>query len=420
MTDTATGAQSVPNRWLPVVGGVLLNIVLGTFYAWSVFVLPLEKEFGWVRAQTSWTFSIGVFSIAFWFVVAGRLQDTRGPRSIAALGGLLFSLGFFLASMTKSLPWLYIGFGAMVGAGNGFGYAVPIPVVSKWFPDKRGLALGIVIGGYGLGSGIFGPIAGRLIQEIGWRATFRSYGVLFLVITMVGASLLRNPPRGYHPRGFNAAAQAKALVERSKRDIPTGEMLRSRNFYLLWLAYFFGSMAGLILISQLVPFATQAGIGSVALIALVVGASGNTSGRILSGWMSDVFGRLNVLRLMILISAVAMPLLYVFSGNVVAFAVGVFVVYYCFGTLLAVFAATAADFYGTKYLGMNYGLLFLAWGVSALFAPPIAGRLYDTFGNYQYAFFCAAGLSVVALISLMLAKTPRNEPPPASGLVGET
>ena len=302
----------------------------------------------------------------------------------------------------------------MVGAGNGFGYSVGIPVVSKWFPDKRGLALGIVIGGYGAGAGIFGPLAARLIEQIGWQATFRIYGFLFFVITLIGAWLLNAPPDGYKPEGWDPAAQARVAVTRSKRDIPTGEMLRTPTFYALWFAYFFGSMAGLMLISQLVPFGTQVGVGSVALIGLIVGAIGNTSGRILSGWLSDAFGRLNVLRLMILISAIAMPLLYVFGAQILAFSVGVFVVYYCFGTLLAVFAATSADFYGTKYLGFNYGLLFLAWGLSALVAAPVAGRLYDTFGNYQYAFFGAAGLSVVALVSLLLAQTPRSEGAPAS------
>ena len=121
----------------------------------------------------------------------------------------MFGLGFFLASMTTSLPWLYIGFGAMIGAGNGFGYAITIPVISKWFPDKRGLALGIVIGGYGIASGVWGPIAARLIEGIGWQATFRLYGFLFLAITMIGSWLLRNPPEGYHPPGWDAAAQAK-------------------------------------------------------------------------------------------------------------------------------------------------------------------------------------------------------------------
>ncbi len=404
----------VPNRWLPLIGGVLMNTVMGTFYAWSLFIEPLEEEFDWLRAQTSWTFSIGIVSIAVWFVVAGRLHNRWGFRPVAVLGGLLFSLGFFLASFTQSLPWLYIVFGALGGAGNGFGYSVPIPVISKWFPDKRGLALGIAIGGYGAGAGIFGPIADRLIESIGWQATFRTLGFVFFAITMVGAWLLKGPAEGYQPPGWDAAAQAKVAASRSARDIPTGEMLRTPTFYRLWVAYFFGSMAGLGLISQLVPFGTQAGIGSVVLIGLVAGSLGNVSGRILSGWMSDIFGRLNILRLMVLVSAIAMSLLFVSGSQILAFVAGVFVVYYCYGTLLAVFAATSADFYGTKYLGTNYGLLFLAWGLSALVAAPVAGWVYDTFGNYQYAFFGAAGLSLVALVSLLLVQTPRSEGAPAS------
>ena len=393
----------------PLIGGIMMNIVLGTSYAWSVFVLPLEGEFGWSRTETSITFTIIIMSVATWFLVAGRLQDRFNPRPIAALGGILFSLGFFLGSVTNSLTWLYIGFGAMIGAGNGFGYAITIPVISKWFPDKRGLALGVVIGAYGLGSGVWGPIASRLIDSMGWQATFRLYGFLFIVITMIGSWLLRNPPEGYRPPGWDAAAQTKASAARSTVDVPTSEMIRKPTFYFLWAAYMLGSAAGLMLISQLVPFGGQLGIASVALIGLAVGAAGNMSGRILSGWMSDTFGRVNTLRLMMFISAVSMPLLYTFGANVVAFSVGVFVVYYCFGTLLSVFAATSADFYGTKFLGMNYGLLFLAWGVSALVGPPIGARIFDAFGNYQFAFFTASALSLLAIGALSMAKAPTRE-----------
>lgn len=416
--DGVMAAQDVGathNRWLVVVGGVLLNLVLGTSYAWSAFVLPLEREFGWTRTETSVTFTMIVLNIAIWFVVAGRLQDRIGPRPVAIIGGVLYALGFFLGSLTTTLPWLYFAFGALIGAGNGFGYAITIAVASKWFPDKRGLALGIVIAGYGAGSGIFGPVAARLIEQIGWQATFRAYGLLFVVIAVVAAWLLRNPPEGYRPAGWDAAAQAKVAVFRSARDIPTSEMLRTSTFYFLWLAYWLGSAAGLMLISQLIPFGTQAGIASVALIGLTIGAAGSMSGRLFSGWMSDTFGRLNTLKLMIFISAIAMPLLYLLQTNLLAFSVLVFVVYYCYGTLLSVFAATSADFYGTRYMGTNYGLLFLAWGVSALLGPPIAGRLYDAFGNYQYAFFTASALSLLALGSLTLAKTPQHQPSSYAG-----
>jgi OFA family oxalate/formate antiporter-like MFS transporter len=393
---------------LPLVGGMLLNVVLGTSYAWSTFVPPLEKQFGWTRTETSITFTIIVLNIGFWFLVAGRLQDRMNPRPLALVGGILFALGFFLGSMTNSLPWLYLAFGMMIGAGNGIGYCITIPVVTKWFPDRRGAAVGAVIAAYGLGSGVWGPLAGMLIESMGWQTVFRLYGGMFLVLATVGAWFLTNPPAGWSPAGWNPASQAK-VVARTSRDVPTGEMLRHPTFYCLWLAYLLGSAAGLMLISQLVPFGTKAGIPRVATIGLLAGAVGNMSGRFLSAWFSDTFGRVNTLRLMMLVSAIAMPLLYAFQGSVVAFSIGVIVVYYCYGTLLSVFAATSADFYGTKYMGLNYGLLFLAWGVSALLGPIIGGYVYDAFGSYRYAFFAASGLSILAILCLFGAKTPQHE-----------
>ncbi len=403
MADTPT------NRWKPLVGGTLLNVVLGTFYSWSVFVLPLEQEFGWVRQQTSWVFSIGILTMAVTFVLAGRLHAIVGFRPLAAIGGVLFSLGFFLSSFTSSLTVLYLAYGLLAGAGNGIGYSIATPVVTKWFPDKRGLAIGIAVGGYGAGSGIFGPIAAELlIPGVGWEATFQIYGLVFLVLALAGAWLLKPAPDGYAPAGWHPS-QLKSAVTPVGRDVTTGEMLRGSSFYFLFLAYFFGAIAGLGLISQLVPFGTEAGIGSVALIGLVVGAIGNTTGRVLSGALSDNLGRLNVLRLMVVVSAVAMPALYMFGSHVLFFVVGVFAVYYCYGTLLAVFAATSADFYGTKHFGVNYGLLFLAWGIAAVAGSQLAGFVYDTFGNYQYAFFGAAVLSIVSLLCLLAAKNPTAE-----------
>ena len=150
------------NRSLPVVGGILMNLALGTLYAWSTFVLPLEKEFGWTRADTSWVYTIAVICFALSFLLAGRIQDVKGPKVCALIGGVFVSAGFLLASFTTSLFTLYVFFGVIVGIGNGFGYATPMPVASKWFPDKRGLVVGLMVGGYGAGSAIFGssPSAG--------------------------------------------------------------------------------------------------------------------------------------------------------------------------------------------------------------------------------------------------------------------
>src|SRR5438552_2254318 len=270
------------NRWRVVVGGVSMNLALGSLYAWSVFVLPLEKEFGWTRSQTSWVYTIAVVVFASTFVLAGRLQDRLGPRPCAFAGAILVWLGFFVASFTTSLWFLYVAFGLVVGAGNGFGYATPMPVASKWFPDRRGLVVGLMVGGYGAGSAIIGPIATSLITSVGWRPTFRMLGVVFLAMGLIGAWLLENPPHGYRPPG---------------------------------------------------------------------------------------------------------------------------------GTPLSVFASATAHLYGTRNLGLNYGVLSAAWGAAGVFGPMIGGRVFDTFGDYRYAFYAASALAIAAFGSLAMVRPLRARGP---------
>ena len=398
-------AEAHISRWWRVVGGLSMNLALGTLYAWSVFVAPLEKEFGWKRADTSLIISIAIFVFAISFVLAGRLQDKKGPFWISVTGGVLVSIGFFLSAWTTSLGWIFFVFGVLGGIGNGFGYATPIPVMAKWFPDKRGLAVGLAVAGYGGGSAIFGPLAGNwLIPTYGWRTAFQVLGGIFLVMTMIGAFLLKNPPAGYRPPGWAPAPAAKAAA--STHEFSPGETLKTPAFYFMWVAYCLGTIAGFMAISQLVPYAKSVGLAALGTTAIVVGAFGNAAGRILSGWLSDAMGRLNVLRLMIAISAVAMPLLYIAGGNPALLFVMVFVIYWCYGTQLSVNASTTSDFWGTKNAGINYGMLFTAWGVAGLIGPRIAGTLFDKYQNYQAAFYWAAGLAVVALVAELLARRP--------------
>jgi OFA family oxalate/formate antiporter-like MFS transporter len=385
-----------------------MNLALGSLYAWSVFVAPLEKQFGWKRAQTSNVFTIAVVVFALSFILAGRLQDKLGPFWISVTGGLLVSIGFFLSAYTTSLNYLYICFGVLGGIGNGFGYATPIPVMAKWFPDRRGLAVGLAVAGYGGGSAIFGPLANlNLIPNYGWQATFKILGCIFLVMTMIGAFLLKNPPTGYRPAGWTPATAAKAAA--TTYEFRPGEVLGTSTFYFMWIAYALGTSAGLMVISQLVPFARSQGVSSAALatMGLFVGAIGNASGRILSGWMSDALGRLNVLRLMIALSAIAMPILYAVGANVALLYILVFAVYWCYGTQLSVNASTTSDFWGTKNAGINYGLLFTAWGVAGIIGPRIGGVLFDRYKNYKAAFYTAAVLAVVALVCEFIAKRPQ-------------
>jgi OFA family oxalate/formate antiporter-like MFS transporter len=314
-----------------------------------------------------------------------------------------------LCSYTTNLTYLYLCFGVVGGLGNGFGYATPIPVMAKWFPDKRGLAVGLAVGGYGAGSAIFGPLSQlKLIPSYGLPTTFQILGAVFLVMTLAGAFLLRNPPLGYKPAGWVSAAGQFTVPA---HEFTPGEVLATPRFYLMWVGYALGCSSGLMVISQLVPFATSAGIAAASLttMTLVVGAFGNASGRILSAWMSDRLGRINVLRTMIGISMVAMPLLYAASGNIARLYLLVFVVYWCYGTQLSVNGAAAADFWGTRNAGINYGMLFTAWGVAGIIGPRIGGVLYDKYHNYQAAFYTAAALAGVALVCELLVKQPGAE-----------
>lgn len=395
------------NRWWRLVGGLSMNLALGTLYGWSVFVAPLEEQFGWKRADTSMVFTIAVAVIALCFLLAGRIQDKYGPLVCSVTGGILVSLGFYLCSYTTSLGYLYLCFGVIGGMGSGFGYSTPIPVMAKWFPDKRGLAVGLAVGGYGAGSAIFGPLAQlKLIPAYGLPATFRILGAIFLVMTMVGAFLLRNPPAGYRPEGWSPEDAKKAAAG---RDFTPGEVLRTPTFYLMWVAYALGCSAGLMVISQLVPFAKSVGIAAASLstMTLVVGAVGNAAGRTLSGWMSDKLGRINVLRAMIGICVVAMPALYAAGSNVALLYVAVFVVYWCYGTQLSVNGAAASDFWGTKNAGVNYGMLFTAWGVAGIIGPRIGGVLFDRYHNYEAAFYAASALAAVALVCEFGARRPK-------------
>jgi len=396
------------SRWWRVAGGLMMNLALGSLYAWSVFVAPLEKEFGWKRADTSMVFTYAVVVFAISFIVAGRLQDRYGPFWVSITGGLLVSIGFFLCAYTSSLNYLYICFGVLGGIGNGFGYATPIPVMAKWFPDRRGLAVGLAVAGYGGGSAIFGPLSNLyLIPNFGWRSTFMILGGIFLVMTMIGSFLLKNPPAGYKPPGWTPAPAAKAAA--TTYDFSPGEVLQTPAFWFMLVAYALGTSAGLMVISQLVPFARSQGIPSTALqtMTLLVGAIGNASGRIFSGWLSDTLGRLNTLRLMIAISAVAMPILYAVGSNVTLLYVMVFVVYYCYGTQLSVNASTTSDFWGTKNAGINYGLLFTAWGAAGIIGPRIGGKFFDKYHNYEYAFYTAAVLAAIALFCELAARRPK-------------
>jgi OFA family oxalate/formate antiporter-like MFS transporter len=403
----STGEQPQISRWWRLIGGLLMTLALGTLYAWSVFVAPLENEFGWKRAQTSTVFTFAVVVFAASLLLAGKLQDRFGPFWISATGSILITLSFFLFTYTSSLYYLYFVYGVLGGIGNGFGYGTVVPVMAKWFPDRTGLAIGLALAGYGGGSAIFGTFANLvLFPHFGWRASCMILSGIFLVMTMTGAFLMKNPPAIRHSPDPTSAYRVPVI----RHQFTPNEIVRTPAFYLLWLGFGLGSTAGLMVISQLIPFARNQGISSAAIatMGLVVGAFGNVSGRILAGWLSDLLGRLNTLRVVLFISTVAMPALYWAGANITGLYVLIFIVYFCYGTQASVNPATIADFYGTRHAGTNYGLLFTAWGFSGILGPTIGGVLFDRYRNYGAAFYTAAVLAFIAFTCVLAARRPSS------------
>jgi MFS transporter, OFA family, oxalate/formate antiporter len=412
LSDTATPLP----RWHALAGGGFLNIALGTYYAWSVFVPALEREFHWSRTETSLVATINMVMLATMYNVAGTIIGRVGARKIAVFGGLCFSAGIFLASFSHSLFTLYLTAGFLVGLGLGFGYLPPISVGFKWFPESRGLVSGLAIGIFAAGSGIVGPVAGGfqpfgwggLVEKFGWRGTFQMLAVIYFVLSMIGAYWLKDPPEGY------AAALPKprssSATKVSSVNLTTSQMMKVWTFYPLWIAYMLGCIAGTMTISQVVPFARSAGFSATAAaFAITIGAAGSALGRFLSGWMSDHMGRLLTVRVVLVLSFLAAPALYFFRESVPAFYVLLFIVYYAYGTQLSVYTALAGDFYGPKHSAANYGILLLAWGTAGIFGPLIGGQVFTATGNYQVAFFLASGAALASLLLLTIAKPPTEE-----------
>ncbi|HEU5361495.1 MAG TPA: OFA family MFS transporter, partial [Candidatus Deferrimicrobiaceae bacterium] len=369
------------NRWFRVAGGVAMNLCFGAAYAFSIFLAPLQREFGWTRAQVSLAFTLSIAFIAVGVLTGGRWHDRKGPAPVAITGALLFSAGIFLSRYTHALWWLYSCYGVLVGFASGVGYVCPLAVGMKWFPDKRGLVTGLMVMGYGAGGALIAPLAGLLLHRYGWRDTFALLGLGFLVVTTAGSFFLRNPPEGWQPKGW-IPPSPKASPFHSPRDYPPGEMLRTGTFYRMWIAYALGTTAGLMVIGHLAAFAEGSGF-SAREAALSVGilSVGNGFGRIGSGWLSDHIGRTRTLALVMGGTALLL-LLEPRVGTVPLLYGSVFLIGYCYGSQLAVFPSATADFFGIRNLGNNYGLLLTAWGTAGIIGPMAGGKIYDATQSY--------------------------------------
>jgi OFA family oxalate/formate antiporter-like MFS transporter len=437
--------QKIMNRWLAVVGALLIQISLGAIYIYSVFKPALKAKFpDWSDTDLALPSQLVLAFFAFSMIFFGRVQDKVGPRIIATLGGIILGAGLVLASFAQSLTMFVLGFSILGGIGIGAAYVCPIATCVKWFPDKRGLITGLAVAGFGAGGLVFTPVAKMFIASNGIMPTFMYLGGIFFVAVIIGAQFMRNPPAGYKPEGWNPPAPAAGAPAVKKDDFTWQEMLKTGQFWLLWLTYFAGCSAGLMVIMnttnvwQSVSFLAQPGtpvtadvvkavLGDCALAVMLV-AVFNALGRILWGKISDSIGRKPTLLIMFVLAGLAMLALNWLTSYAL-FVAGVGVVGLCFGGFLALFPAVTADYFGTKNVGANYGWMFSAYGVGGLFGPWLAPKLMAVVkeipfeavdaagkvsvtaykaGNYLNAFVISAVLCLVAGGVVMIVKPPQK------------
>ncbi len=398
--------------WLVTAAATCALLALGVLYAWSVIKQNIPDAWGWADWQKALPYSVACVVFSIMMVVGGRLQDRFGPRVVVSAGGVLAGLGMILSSLTTS-PWVFtFSFGFLLGSGIGFVYASGTPAAMKWFPAKMtGLISGVVVAGFGMGSAWVAPLAKSLIANHGVQTTLLWLGIGMFVAVVGFAQLLKSPPAGFTPGPGKAAASAAAV---KKADFTPGEVVKTWQFYVIWLAFAFGAGAGLMIIGNLASIVTkQANLPALSAVAVSVLALGNGGGRVLAGTLSDKFGRKIVLLLSFVFQAVLIFLLSVMAGgNLLATPVMVLALAALiganYGANLAVFPAISKDYFGLKNFGMNYGLVYTAWGLGGFMLSLIAGAINDATQTFTYAYFMAAGLLVIAAVLMAVLKSPEK------------
>jgi OFA family oxalate/formate antiporter-like MFS transporter len=409
--------QTVKNHgWRVTFAGLGINLALGILYTWSVISKGLTGE-EWTQAAKSWPYAIACLVFCLVMVPAGRMQDKLGPRLVASIGGVLVGTGMILCGFFPTPLGFKIGFGLLAGAGFGFGYASATPPAVKWFPGaKTGLIAGLVVSGFGLASVYAAPLSEWLIGVYGIPITVWSLGVAFLIIVVGLAQLLVAPPKGYIPPG--TPPKPANGGNGKKENFTPMEMLCTWQFYVLWFMYACGAGAGLMVISKLSAIASlqaKVELGFVLVAALAVG---NGAGRIIAGILSDKLGRTVTMFGCFVFQAVLVltlsrvtagsPLANVYVLSLISALIGA-----NYGANLTLFPSITKDFYGLKNFGMNYGLVFTAWGVGGFMLALGAGKLYDMYETFDYAYYGAAGLLVAAAFVTFVVKAPHHLHEPA-------
>ena len=435
MTQSIAGTvavtrEKVTSRTLVVVAAILIQLCLGSLYAWSVFTpaltLPVADGgvFGFSKTQTQVIFGVCVAVFAVVMVLAGKWQAKSGPRIVAFTGGIILGAGYILAGLFgSSFITQVIFIGVIGGTGIGLAYVCPVAVGMKWFPDKKGLITGLAVAGFGFGAVIWIKLAGSwggLLGSMGVLKVFMLYGIIFAAVVMFGSIWMVNPPEGWKPAGWSPEKEKKKIAASSAgANFVPGEMLRRPQFYSLWIMFIFSSMAGLMVIGNMKLFGIEqlrAGGMAAARASAIAGTAmavfysiANGLGRIIWGTISDKTGRKAAIALMCTLQGIMMFLFYWMGGSQYLLYLGAAIIGFNFGGNFSLFPTMTADLFGTETVGRNYGWVFTAYGAGGIIGPIMAGVLRERLENWLAAFvICGIACLVAAVIALFL-KPPKQQ-----------
>lgn len=413
-------AQKVKNKgWIVTFSGTGINLALGILYTWSIFKGAIRQSieaggtgaFNWDLASLNDPYAVCCLVFAFVMIVAGKCQDKFGPRVTAFVGGILVGLGFIWISQTTSYVAWILGFGVLAGAGIGFGYSAATPPALKWFPPaKTGLIAGLVVSGFGLASVYIAPLSQYLLKIWGLQSAMLFFGVAFVIAVCALSMLLVNPPVGYVPTGGAKAGKAASAVT-AQSDATASTMMKTRAFYTIWFIYFIGAGAGLMVISSVAGMAKKS-MGDLAFLAVAILAIGNAAGRIIAGMISDKIGRRATLIIMLTFQAIlmliAIPVVGAEQSPAVLLVLLATFIGFNYGTNLSLFPSLTKDNWGLTNFGINYGIVFTAWGVGGFVMGRLSQMLFAKYGNYTSSFLTACALLIVGAIITMTLKAPQT------------
>jgi OFA family oxalate/formate antiporter-like MFS transporter len=408
-----------PDRRILAGAAVVIQLCLGAGYSWSVFRIPLEKAYGWSYSQTAGPFRYLLLAYTVGMMLGGLLQDRFGPKAVATWGGVLLALGCALGAVCGSKPiGMILGYATLAGLGMGFGYVPALAVLVKWFPDKRGFIVGLAVFGFGAGTLLSAPAQDALLgksasaYEHTIPFTFWVMAGVFFVLVVGLAQALRDPPEGWTPEGWTAKKTAGG-----SKDFDARQMLRTWQFYALWAILLFSTSIGLAAVSEAAPYIERlSGRGSWLSAGASVGAMGlcNGVGRLLSGTLSDRFGRRCMIVAVFVLFFVACTFFLAGAASFTQGFLGLCLAGLCFGGGVALMPSTNADYFGAKNVGGNYGLMFTGFGVSGFVGPMVVARVVeaathagDAAAGYRAVFLTFAGIAVVGALLASVLRPPQ-------------